>query len=778
MENLDDTAFKFFSIVVLLLYILGAGGWLLWKLYQNKTQKVVYRTNVERENAEKFNDGGSTPGSGKSKWFRNVSFAVVLNVILILLSLYTIVTLVEQLKISAEVRGFDPFAVLELEPGAEQRQIKSAYRKLSLKYHPDKPEGDEEKFLTISKAYKILTDETAKENFEKYGNPDGPEPMKFGIGLPSFFADESKQRSIVFLYIALLAIGVPLLVKFWKTDSAAEPTPESAALAYQNLDGETARLSSIQDLFICARELGDLLFDEEADAPWLDALMKEIKLAKKPKQYSWYVRDENGNLRPLQLPFDTVAMYQALLTNYLSGDKYDFGCLTAAQKAQAIEKLVFMLNNTPRILKSFMEGCKPMNQDGSGSKPIAFLRIVEFSQVMCQAMPITDADSLNTLKQIPGFSHELVTKKLVKLPQIQRNFRLLDFLRLPHEQVIDEIISRFPEEDEVRNRREEILRLLASLPDLKVQASLDVEGASEVHPNDIVLLRVKLEHRNCVDLSRIASIGQQQVLGSSEDRKDGEPEYTNNGSAYVDLEDSDVSEEKKLYWPTSENLKSSEDESTPVPQAHTPYFPQPVKERWYLVLLQNSWEGKSKKSKTLKKHLRGIDYVDESTKVIRKNMRLPAPPTTGEYEFELHVKSNCYVGLDHKVTLKLNVVEPSEPEETQKEEVQNAEGEEEEEEEDDGEEFTSLEHLLGGQAKEIKDDSDDEEEEQGGEAAPEEEQQQQQQEQRTLTKRERKKLKGREHKKKNKKAAQDSTGQQGQGAEDNKEGQSEDEGAK
>ena len=47
-------------------------------------------------------------------------------------------------------------------------------------YHPDKPTGSVEKFRDIEKAYRILTDEIAKSNYERYGNPDGPSAVKVG----------------------------------------------------------------------------------------------------------------------------------------------------------------------------------------------------------------------------------------------------------------------------------------------------------------------------------------------------------------------------------------------------------------------------------------------------------------------------------------------------------------------------------------------------------------------------------------------------------------------
>ena len=49
---------------------------------------------------------------------------------------------------------------------------------LMMRYHPDKPTGSVEKFRDVEKAYRILTDELARWNYERYGNPDGPSAVK------------------------------------------------------------------------------------------------------------------------------------------------------------------------------------------------------------------------------------------------------------------------------------------------------------------------------------------------------------------------------------------------------------------------------------------------------------------------------------------------------------------------------------------------------------------------------------------------------------------------
>ena len=51
----------------------------------------------------------------------------------------------------------DYYKVLRLKKGAKTEEIKKAFRKLALKYHPDKnkEEGAEEKFMKLSEAYNI-----------------------------------------------------------------------------------------------------------------------------------------------------------------------------------------------------------------------------------------------------------------------------------------------------------------------------------------------------------------------------------------------------------------------------------------------------------------------------------------------------------------------------------------------------------------------------------------------------------------------------------------------
>ena len=69
----------------------------------------------------------------------------------------------------------DYYEILGLQKGASDAEIKSAFRKLAIKYHPDKNQGDKEaetKFKEINEAYQVLSDPQKKANYDQFGTAD------------------------------------------------------------------------------------------------------------------------------------------------------------------------------------------------------------------------------------------------------------------------------------------------------------------------------------------------------------------------------------------------------------------------------------------------------------------------------------------------------------------------------------------------------------------------------------------------------------------------------
>lgn len=67
----------------------------------------------------------------------------------------------------------DFYKVLGVEKNATAQEIKKAYRKLALKYHPDRNPGDktaEEKFRKVSEAYEVLSNEEKRAKYDQFGH--------------------------------------------------------------------------------------------------------------------------------------------------------------------------------------------------------------------------------------------------------------------------------------------------------------------------------------------------------------------------------------------------------------------------------------------------------------------------------------------------------------------------------------------------------------------------------------------------------------------------------
>ena len=86
----------------------------------------------------------------------------------------------------------DYYEVLGVEKGASADQIKSAYRKLAMKYHPDRnPDNPEakERFTEISEAYEVLSNPEKRQRYDQFGHQGvnfGPGGFDFGRDFSGF----------------------------------------------------------------------------------------------------------------------------------------------------------------------------------------------------------------------------------------------------------------------------------------------------------------------------------------------------------------------------------------------------------------------------------------------------------------------------------------------------------------------------------------------------------------------------------------------------------------
>lgn len=86
----------------------------------------------------------------------------------------------------------DYYEILGVSRDASPDEIKKAYRRLAVQYHPDKEGGDEEKFKEINEAYEVLRDPQKRQRYDQFGHAGvggGASGNPFGGGFGGFGAE-------------------------------------------------------------------------------------------------------------------------------------------------------------------------------------------------------------------------------------------------------------------------------------------------------------------------------------------------------------------------------------------------------------------------------------------------------------------------------------------------------------------------------------------------------------------------------------------------------------
>ncbi|THH32152.1 hypothetical protein EUX98_g2021 [Antrodiella citrinella] len=178
-----------------------------------------------------------------------------------------------------ETKVYNPFEILGISTGTSVKDIKSHYKKLSKIFHPDKVkltvnetiETVEARFVEITKAYKSLTDETIRENWERYGHPDGRQEISMGIALPKWIVEGKNNIWVLGVYGVIFGVALPFLVGNWwfgnRSRTKDGANTRSAATYFKMLSED----SGMDDV------LGSLGRTYEWERPNVSVAEKELK---------------------------------------------------------------------------------------------------------------------------------------------------------------------------------------------------------------------------------------------------------------------------------------------------------------------------------------------------------------------------------------------------------------------------------------------------------------------------------------------------------------------
>lgn len=515
-----------------------------------------------------------------------------------------------------DTKVYNPFEILGINMGTSVKEIKSHYKKLSRKFHPDKVklgvndtiEAVEARFVEITKAYKALTDENIRQNWEKYGHPDGRQEISMGIALPKTIV-EGRNRTIVLAAYGLVFGGMlPALVGRWwfgnrdKTKDGVNA--RSAAVFFKTLGEESGLDEVVASL---GKSFEHELPKKKSKTSELDELEKQIKAALGVK---WNMLTTLAEIGPKQQHEVRRRAFILLYAHLLR---------LPIESSSLRREQADLLLTTPTLLNSLLNIVLARNWLWP---TLAAMRLHAY---LTQAL--LPGDDTLRLAQLPGI-------KPTESKELGKEVPALD--------AIPKVL-----EDKADGRAPEIKKALSRWGKLDVvDASFKVIGERVVSPLSIVYLVVKL--RVVPPTAGSTAISKKDESTAPTSRNRAEEEFLGSRKDAEDMP-------KGLSDPG---------------YAHAPFWPANRKPSWWIVLAD------PKIGKVIVPPMKITDVplanADAARDYRAYKLQFQAPPQAQVFQWKLFIVSDTFIGEEivRDITLR---IEEAKDEEAAEDEISDPE---------------------------------------------------------------------------------------------------------